>query len=283
MSTLLIVLLTIAMVFTFAACGNKDDAKSDAPADDSGLKTFTEGKLTVATGEPAWEPWVMNDDPESGEGFEAAVVYAVAEHLGFAKEDVVWVRTPFDAAIAPGPKDYDFNIQQFSITDERKEVVDFSSPYYIEPRVIITMKDGKYAASTDIADFKDALFGAASGDVAIQVTEDFIGPDKDVQVFNNLSDVFAALNAGQIDATVAGLLNARYTVDISDQLSNGGVINGSIPGSQEFTDGLAFLLEKDSPNTAIFSKAIDELVADGTIQSIIDKWLADYTNVPELK
>ena len=280
-STLLIVLLTAIMVFALAACGNNDTGSTGA--DGNGLELFAEGKLTVATGEPAWEPWVMNDDPESGEGFEAAIVYALADHLGFAKEDVEWVRTPFDAAIAAGPKDYDFNLQQFSITDERKKVVDFSSPYYLEPRVIVSMKDGKFGASTAIADFKDALFGAASGDVAIQITEEMIAPTKDVQVFNNLSDVLAALNTGQIDATILGVANAKFTVEISDQLSEGGVINGVIPGSAEKTDGLGLLLPKDSPNTAIFSKALDEMTANGTIDKIINEWLSDYNSVPNLK
>ena len=98
----------------------------------------TPGKITIATGEPAYYPWVIDDAPESGEGFEAAVAYAVAEQLGFDADDVVWVRTSFEEAIAPGPKDFDVNLQQFSITDERKESVDFSSPYYETTQVVVT-------------------------------------------------------------------------------------------------------------------------------------------------
>ena len=98
----------------------------------------TPGKITIATGEPAYYPWVIDDEPESGEGFEAAVAYAVADELGFAADDVVWVRTTFDEAIAPGPKDFDVNLQQFSITDERKQSVDFSSPYYETTQVVVT-------------------------------------------------------------------------------------------------------------------------------------------------
>ena len=98
----------------------------------------TEGKLTIGTGEPAYYPWVIDDAPESGEGYEAAVAYAVAEELGFDAEDVVWVRTTFDEAIAPGAKNFDFNLQQFSITDERKQNVDFSTPYYETTQVVIT-------------------------------------------------------------------------------------------------------------------------------------------------
>ena len=120
----------LALSFT-AACGSgQSTASNSADSDDITQQTYKPGKLTIATGQPAYEPWVMNDKPESGEGYEAAVAYAVADKLGFKKSDVVWTRTAFDTAIAPGAKDWDFNIQQFGITDERKKAVDFSSSYY---------------------------------------------------------------------------------------------------------------------------------------------------------
>ncbi|MDR1640358.1 MAG: transporter substrate-binding domain-containing protein, partial [Clostridiales bacterium] len=176
MKRLLAIVITLVWVLT-ACSGNKTadtptptaapsqevqatEAAPQTVAPETGLQTLTPGKLTIATGQPAWEPWVLNDDPESGEGFEAAVAYAVAGKLGFAKEDVVWVRTSFEAAIQPGLKDFDFNLQQYSITDERKQVVDFSSAYYKEPRVVITRQDGDYASATSIAELKSALFGA---------------------------------------------------------------------------------------------------------------------------
>ena len=278
-SSLLIVLLTLVMVFAFTACGDKKTGSSSSS--DSGLELFTEGKLTVATDEPAWGPWVLDNNPESGEGFESALVYAIADYLGFAKEDVVWVRAPFDASISPGAKDYDFNLQQFSITDERKEVVDLTSPYFQEPRAVITMKDGKYAATTSISEFKDALFGAASGDVANQITEEFINPTKDVQVFTNLVDVLAALKTGQIDATVVGITTASWII-YDEQLNENGVINGIIPGSADVSAGFGLLLPKDSPNTAILSKVIEELDSNGTLKELSDKWLGDYNSIPEL-
>ena len=279
-SLLLIALLTVVMVFSLTACGDKKEGSSGTNT--SGLELFTDGKLTVATDEPAWAPWVLDNTPESGEGFESALVYAIADNLGFAKDDVVWVRSPFDASISPGAKDYDFNLQQFSITDERKEVVDLSAPYFKEPRAIITMKDGKYAATTSISEFKDALFGAASGDVANQITQDFIKPNKDVQVFTNLVDVLAALKTGQIDATVVGITTASYII-YDEQLNENGVINGIIPGSADVSAGFGLLLPKGSPNTPILSKVIEELDANGTLKELSDKWLGDYNSVPELK
>ncbi len=159
--------LSIAALALTAACGSDtaQDAADNTQANSGDLtqQTVTPGKLTIATGDPAYEPWVLNDDPESGEGYEAAVAYAVAEQLGFDADDVVWTRTTFDAAIAPGPKDWDMNIQQFGITDERKQAVDFSSGYYKDTRAVIVKKDGKFANATSLADLKDAVVGATVG------------------------------------------------------------------------------------------------------------------------
>ncbi|MDR1778223.1 MAG: ABC transporter substrate-binding protein [Clostridiales Family XIII bacterium] len=280
----LAVLLAVLLALTFAlsACGSDDKEDASSGTGGGDLETLTPGKLTIATGEPAWEPWVLNDDPESGEGFEAAVAYAVAEKLGYAPEDVVWVRTQFDEAIKPGPKDFDFNLQQYSITDERLEVVDFSSPYYKEALVVITKADGPYAGATTIDELKGAVFGAADGDIAYQITVDSIAPTAEVQVFNNLSDVFAALNTGQIDCCVTSLLTANYVVEIEGEQIENGVILGTIPGSEEATGGLGLLLPKDSPLTEAVSKAIDELREDGTLDALAAEWLNDIT-YPVLK
>ena len=284
------VLMVLTAVFTLGACGNKSsDSGTTTPSDNASgsaasnvdvkTLTLTPGKLTIATGNPAWAPWVLNDDPASGEGFEAAVAYAVADKLGFAKEDVVWVRSDFDAAIQPGPKDFDFNLQQYSITADRLKIVDFSSPYYKESLVVITKANSKYANAKTIADLKDAVFGAAQGDIAVQFTADKMG--KDPQIFNNLSDVFLALESGQIDATITGLLTAEYVVNIEKKQITDGVIVGSIPGSDAETGGLGLLLSKDNPLTPYVSKAVDELWADGTIDKLASQWLGDYS-VPVL-
>jgi polar amino acid transport system substrate-binding protein len=287
---ILILLLAVVMALAFTACGGSgkttDDsaAPSDSPAaaDAGALETLTPGKLTVATGNPAWAPWVLDDDPESGEGFEAAVAYAVAAELGFAKEDVVWVRTDFDEAIQPGPKDFDFNLQQYSVTAERKEVVDFSSPYYKEPLVVIAKQDNAFAGAASIADLKGALFGAASGDIAIQFTTDAIAPDQEVQIYNNLSDVFSALNSGQIDAALVSLLTGDYVINIEGEQVTDGTIIGKVAGSEDATEGLGLLLPKDSPLTAAVTKAVDTLRSNGTLDKLSAEWLSQY-DIPDLK
>jgi polar amino acid transport system substrate-binding protein len=297
LACLIALLLVFATAATLGACGGSDEPAAEEPpqteeqtppaeeepAADT-LETFTPGKLTIATGNPAWAPWVIDDKPESGEGFEAALAYAVAEKLGFAKEDVVWVRTDFDTAIQPGPKDFDFNLQQYSVTEERKQVVDFSSSYYKEPLVVVMKKDSKFAGAKTLADLKGALFGAASGDIAVQFTTELIAPDQEPQVYNNLADVFSNLNSGQIDATILGLLSANYVVNIEGEQITDGIILGKIVGSEEKTEGLGLLLSKDNPLTPAVSAAVDALWADGTIDKLKSEWLADLdVSLPELQ
>ncbi len=131
----------VVALFALSACGDSDTPSStEKEGETTSLQTVTDGKLTIGTGEPAYPPWVEDDKPESGQGFEAAVAYAVADKLGFAKEDVVWIRTPFDAVISPGPKDFDFNLQQFSISEQRKKAVDFSSPYYVTSPALVSIE-----------------------------------------------------------------------------------------------------------------------------------------------
>ncbi|MCH9275144.1 ABC transporter substrate-binding protein [Bifidobacterium amazonense] len=274
---------TVALAFS-AACGssnNNSDANASSNADSSDItqQTVTPGKLTIATGDPAYEPWVMNDKPESGEGFEAALAYDVAEKLGFDKSDVVWTRTTFDSAIAPGAKDWDLNIQQFGITDERKQAVDFSSGYYKDTQSVVVKKDGKFASATSLADLKDAVIGVMVGTQAYTIVKDKIKDD--IQTFNDDASLAQALEAGQIDALVTNTVESVYMVQ-SEQVKDAKVL-GRIAGSED-KDGLGIVLPKDSKLTSAVTKAVDDLNADGTLKQLQDKWLAEYTtDLTELK
>ncbi|MDR6904577.1 polar amino acid transport system substrate-binding protein [Agromyces sp. 3263] len=239
----------------------------------------TEGKFTIGTGEPAYYPWVQDDAPESGQGFEAAVAYAVAEELGFAKDDVVWVRTTFDQAIAPGPKDFDVNLQQFSITPERAESVDFSSPYYETTQVVITVEDSPAASATSIADLQGLLIGAQTGTTSLDAVEQVIAPTAGAQVFNTNDDAKLALQNGTVDAIVVDLPTAFYLTGVELE---GGTIVGQLPattGGDEF----GFVLEKDSPLTADVTAAVDALRADGTLDELAAEWLGGDDAAPELE
>ena len=240
--------------------------------------TITEGKLTIGTGNPAYSPWVLNDAPESGEGFEAAVAYAVAEKLGFAKEDVVWVRTTFDEAIAPGQKNFDFNLQQYSITEERKANVDFSSPYYETAQVVVTTEGSAAAGATSIADLQGYLIGAATGTTSFDAIGSVIAPTQNALAFNSNDDAKAALTNGQVDAIVLDLPTALYA---SCCELDGGKIIGQLPTAAK-GDQFGLVLDKGSKLTAAVTKALDDLRADGTLAALEEKWLTADAGVPVL-
>jgi polar amino acid transport system substrate-binding protein len=240
--------------------------------------TVTAGKLTIGTGNPAYSPWVLNDAPESGEGFEAAVAYAVAEKLGFKKEDVVWVRTTFDEAIAPGVKNFDFNLQQYSITDYRKANVDFSSPYYETAQVVVTTESSPAASATSIADLKGYLIGAATGTTSFDAIGSVINPTQAPLAFNSNDDAKAALTSGSVDAIVLDLPTALYA---SCCELDAGKIVGQLPTAVK-GDQFGLVLDKGSKLTAAVTKAVDDLRADGTLAKLAEKWLTADAGVPVL-
>jgi polar amino acid transport system substrate-binding protein len=253
-----------------------------APAEENSageLQTITAGKLTIGTGLPAYYPWVLDDTPESGEGFESAVAYAVAEELGFAPEDVVWVRTTFEEAIQPGPKSFDFNLQQYSITEERKASVDFSSPYYFTAQTVITVAGSAAEGVTDLAGLKDLLIGAQTGTTSLKAIEEIIQPNGGAQVFNSNDDAKAALANGQVDAIVVDLPTAFYLTAVE---LDGGIILGQLEGA-EAGDSFGLVLDKDSPLTDAVTAAVDALRESGKLAAIEQEWLADYVGAPVLK
>ena len=262
-------------VLVVSACAPTAAPKTDPSA----LPTITAGKLTIGTGSPAYEPWVVGDKPESGQGYEAAVAYAVADQLGFKSTDVVWVRTTFDEAIAPGPKNFDFNLQQYSITDDRKKAVDFSSPYYETTQTVITVKGSKAAGAKSIADLKGITIGAATGTTSFDAIEKVIAPSTPALAFNSNDDAKAALATGQVDAIVVDLPTALYLTAVE---LNGGIIIGQLAGAAT-GDQFGLVLDKGSKLTAKVSAAVDALKANGTLKKLQDKWLAGYAGAPVLK
>ena len=274
----LVIALTVAFAFGISACSSSDSTESaSASCEKADLATIEDGVLTIATGEPAYYPWVIDDAPESGEGFEAAVAYAVATQLGFSKDEVKWVRTTFDSAVTPGEKNFDFNLQQFSITEDRAKAVDFSSPYYTAPQAIVSFKGSKIEGKTSIADFKDAKLGAAVGTTSLDAVESQLGVKP--SVFNDNAAGVSALKNKQIDGLVVDLPTAFYLAGV--EVENG-LIVGQLPSSGS-GDQFGLLLSKGSALTSCVSGAVDAITADGTLASITDTWLATNTGSPVLK
>lgn len=277
--TLTALAASAAAVLALGACSSgstasesEDAAASGASASESGaLETLTPGTLTIATSEPAYSPWVLDNDPASGNGYEAAVAYAVADKLGFAKEDVEWVRATFDSSIAPGAKDWDINLQQFSITEERKQAVDFSSPYYTTSQAIIATPNSPAVGATSIADLKDVLIGVQAGTTSQQFVSGTLasGLSQDPQIFNSSDDTVLALQTGKVDAIVVDVPTAFYMV--SAQIDDG-VIVGQFADT-EGGDSYGIVLPKGSPLTSAVSAAVDELDEDGTLAELQKTWL----------
>jgi len=271
--------VVIAAALTLTGCAKSDSATSDSAAScaKADLATVTAGKLTIATGEPAYYPWIIDDKPETGNGFEGAVAYAVAKQLGFDAADVTWVRTTFDSAVTPGEKNFDFNLQQFSITEERKTAVDFSSPYYTAPQAIVSFKGSKIDGKTSLADLKGAKLGAAVGTTSLDAISTQIGAKP--QVFNDNAAGVSALKNKQIDGLVVDLPTAFYLSGV--EVPNG-IIVGQLPSTGS-GDQFGLLLTKGSALTSCVSGAVDAITADGTLAAITDKWLATDAGAPALK
>jgi polar amino acid transport system substrate-binding protein len=282
--------LAPAAALLLAACGSSSSSSTSSPAAASSsaststsaspsanpcskdqLTTLTAGKFTVATGSPAFEPWMVDDKPENGKGYESAVTYAVAKQLGFADADVVWIRTTFDSAIAPGPKKFDVNVQQFSITEDRKKAVDFSSGYYDLTQAVVSFKGSKIEKVTTVAGLKDAKLGAAVGTTSLQAIEDIIAPSTKASVFNDNAAAVTALKNKQIDGLVVDLPTAFY---LAAAEIDGGLIVGQLPNSADTKEQLGYLLAKGSPLTTCVTQAVDALKADGTLAKLQDQWLA---------
>jgi polar amino acid transport system substrate-binding protein len=272
----LVVVAATAAMFALSACGAGASPEATPGA---GQGYVTEGKLTIATAEPAYFPWVI-DGPESGKGFESAVAYAVADKLGFKNSDVVWVSSTFDQAIAPGPKDFDFNLQQFSITPERAAVVDFSSPYYETTQVVITTDKSAAASAKSLADLKGLLIGAQTGTTSFTDAEKLIAPTAGVQVFNTNDDAKLALQSGTVDAIVVDLPTAFY---LTGAELDGGKIVGQLPSSGVGGDKFGLVLAKGSSLTPAVTEAVDALRADGTLDKLAAKWLDGNADAPVLK
>ena len=265
---------------------------AEVACDVDSLPLVTEGTLTVATGEPVFEPWMVDDDPTNGEGFESALVYALAEQLGFAEGDVEWVRTGFDQAIAPGQKDYDFNIQQYSITPERDEVVDFSDGYYEVEQALVAAEDSPVADATSVADLRSARLGAAIGTTSLDYIEQVIQPEDQAQVFDDNAAAKAAFDAGQVDGLVFDLPTAYFitAVEIPDASIVGvlpredataaseAVASEAAGGAEE----LGMLFEDGSELVPCVNQGLAALRDDGTLEAIEEEWLSQSGGIPTL-
>jgi polar amino acid transport system substrate-binding protein len=280
-------LLAAGLALAAAGCAPAEEDTPDQAAspgsglqcDKASLKTKVAGKLTVGTDEPAYEPWFTDNKPENGEGFESAVAYAVAEEIGYARDEVVWTRVTFNNAIAPGPKPYDIDINQFSITEERRKAVDFTGPYYLVRQAVIALDDSKIAAAKSLAELKAAKLGAQVGTTSYDAIVKLVAPTAKPSVYNSNDDGKKALQNKQIDGLVVDLPTAFYMTAAEIE---GSKIVGQLP-QLGVPEQFGIVLDKGSPLTGCVTQAVDRLRADGKLTELEQKWLAQVAGAPELK
>lgn len=281
LKSLLLLCLAGAAVFV-AACGSSDDTSSDstsastvslADCTPDTMDTLKSGTLTIGTDKPAYPPYFEDNDPTNGKGFESATAYAIADQLGFSTEQVEWTVVPFNSSYAPGPKDFDFDINQISITPERAEVVSFSDGYYTVNQAVIALSDSPIASATSLTELKVAKLGAQVGTTSLKYIEDFIQPDQDVYVYNDTNDAKSALKNGQIDGIVVDLPTAYYITAV--EIPKGKIV-GQFP-AQEGGEQFGMLFQKDNPLVGCVNAVLTELKDSGALQAIQDEWLAGTT------
>lgn len=244
--------------------GTPDDARLVHP-----------GMLTVGTSDPVYPPWMMNDDPASGEGFESALIYALADEMGFAADQVQWVRQTFEQIIAPGEKPFDFAINQVSVTPARAEVMGFSQVYYQSDKAVIALPGSPVIGAASFADLRTARWGAAIGTTDLAYLENVMGV-ADVAVYDDQVGVFQAMQAGQIDATVAAVPTALFATAV--QIPEASIVAILPPDAADEGHGLIF--EQGSPLIPWVDAALSSLIAAGTVQELVETWLVADPDLP---
>ena len=241
--------------------------------------TVHSGVLTIATDSPAYDPWFSGDDPTNGKGFESAAAYAIAKQMGFGSDAVTWTTEPFNSSYQPGPKSFDFDINQISINARRAQAVTFSDGYYSAAQAIITLADSPYAGATSLADFTTAKLGAQVGTTSLDAITDTIRATSGPLVFDDTNAAKNALLNGQVDGIVVDLPTAFYISAV--EIPKSTIVGQFQPESGE-KEQFGLLFEKGNPLVECADQAIGELEADGTLASIEDRWLSSVVDVPKL-
>ena len=273
-------LIAAAILAAITACAPVSDKSATATSDKCKkdvLSTLYSGIFTFGTDQPVYPPWYMGDNPASGEGYEAAVAYAVAAKMKYARDDVRWVRVPFNAALAPGPKTFDANLSEFSITEQRKAAVDFSSPYLDVTQAVVTVKSSPAARVKTVHQLKTLRLGVQVGTTSYTAATSVDG-DVPVEVYNTNGDAKMALSNGEIDAVVADLPTA---FSVANELRNGLMV-GQLPSAAGDVEQLGIVLDKGSPLTRCLSWAVDTLRGDGTLAKLEKHWLTEAGKAPVL-
>lgn len=256
MKKLLALLLAVILVLSLAACTSA--AKDDEPASDT-------AKLTMAT-EATFPPYEYYDG-DAIVGIDVEVAQAIAEKLGMELEvtDIA-----FDSII-PGIQTgkYDMGMAGMTVTDERKEQVSFSDSYATGVQVVIVKDDSAITSVDDLlADGANTVVGTQAGTTGFlyatsDIEEAGLGT---VKSFGKTTDAVEALKNGQIDCVILDNEPAKALVAANEGLH--------ILDTEYAVEDYAIAIAKE--NTELLekvNKALSELKADGTLQSIVGKYI----------
>ena len=244
---------------------------------------FAKGTLTVATDNPVYTPWFVNNKPSSGKGYESSMVYAIANILGVAKSNVKWVSEPFDSSYTPGKKSFDFDINEISDTPDRAKVVTFSQSYYDVNQSIVALKTSKIVTHHSPADLKTYQFGDQIGTTGLSYINQYIQPTKPARVYSTLDQAVAALQSGQIDAIAVDTPTGQYMAMSQIVDKNNKMIATQVGQFPSVGEHYGLLFQKNNPLASCINVAISTLRANGTLAKLTSKWLSIYTSIPALK
>jgi polar amino acid transport system substrate-binding protein len=244
---------------------------------------YAKGKLTVATDNPVYTPWFVGNKPTNGKGFESALAYDIAKILGISKANVVWAYEPFDNSYTPGPKKFDFDINEVSYTAQRATAVTFSESYYNVTQSIVALKGSVVAKKHTPAELKTYLYGDQIGTTGLAFIYNKIHPTQQTRVYSTLDTAVAALESGQINAIVVDTPDGQYMA--SSEVENSkkkpdGVQVGQFPSTGEH---YGLLFKKGNPLVGCINVALNTLKSNGTLASLTTKWLNIYTSVPTIE
>lgn len=242
----------------------------------------TKGKLTVATDDPGYTPWFVNNTPSNGKGYESAVAYAVAGELGVAKKNVVWVHEPFDSSYEPGPKPFDFDINEISYTAQRAKAVTFSVSYYDVQQSIVALKTDAIVKKHTPKELKSYLYGDQIGTTGLSYIENQIKPTRTPRIYNTLDEAVLALKNGQVDAIVIDTPDGQYMAS-SQIMAKKKLLATQVGQFPSVGEHYGLLFTKNNPLVACVNVALNAMKSNGTLATLQHKWLGIYTSVPALK
>lgn len=279
---LVVVMMVVLSVSLFAA----GSAEIATPEEDTSAlertpqdpRLLRPGQLTVGTGTPVYPPWMLHDDPYTGEGFESAMIYALADELGFERDQVVWERNlTFDQTIAPGPKPFDFAIRQISVTEERQRILDFSIVYLQPDKAVIALPDSDVVDAHSFDDLRDARWGATIGTTDLDYLENILGIT-DVSVFDDVAGTFQAMQGGLIDATVAALPVALFATAV--QVPDAEIVAILPPDPHDTGHGLLF--ERGNTLVEWVNDGLRAIIDRGVVDELVETYLLPDREIPEI-